>query len=112
MLVQDFSIALEAVSAAAEPWVGSAWREVPTFILCFGLLFLLSLIFWVSARPFCCCRGTLIFPVPCLLHSLPASGSRCLLALHLAAALSVALLDMLLLVPNLLLCCQMLCLSR
>ncbi|KAL4853196.1 TLC domain-containing protein [Chlorella vulgaris] len=46
MLVQDLSVALEAVSAAAEPWVGSAWREVPTFMLFFGLLFLVSFVLW------------------------------------------------------------------
>jgi hypothetical protein len=111
MLVQDLSVALEAVSAAAEPWVGSAWREVPTFMLFFGLLFLVSFVLWVRACPFCCCRGTATLTVPCLLHSLPASRSQRLLALHPAAALSDAALEMLLLVPNLL-CCQMWCLSR
>jgi hypothetical protein len=48
MLVEDLGAALEPVSAAAEPLVGVAFREVPSFTLFFGALFLLSIPFWVS----------------------------------------------------------------
>ena len=46
MLVQQVGVALEALSAAAEPFVGAGWREVPTFTLFFGAIFLAALPFW------------------------------------------------------------------
>ena len=52
MLVEELGAALEQLNAAAEPWLGPAWREIPAFVLCFGALFAASLLFWVSA--WCC----------------------------------------------------------
>lgn len=46
MLVQQLHEALDGISAAAEPLVGAAWREVPAFTLLFGAIFLASLPFW------------------------------------------------------------------
>ena len=48
MWVQQLGEALEPVSAAAEPLVGPAWREVPAFTLFFGAIFLAALPFWVG----------------------------------------------------------------
>nr|AXF42660.1 carbonic anhydrase CAH1630 [Chlorella sp. ArM0029B] len=46
MLVHQLHVALEALNAASEPFVGAAWREVPAFTLFFGAIFLASLPFW------------------------------------------------------------------
>ncbi|KAL4439711.1 hypothetical protein ABPG75_002712 [Micractinium tetrahymenae] len=46
MLVQQLHEALDGFSAAAEPLVGPAWREVPAFTLFFGAIFLAALPFW------------------------------------------------------------------
>ena len=48
MLVEELGAALEQLNAAAEGWLGPAWREVPAFVLFFGALFAASLLFWVS----------------------------------------------------------------
>lgn len=47
--MEDLGAALEPVSAAAAPLVGAAFREVPSFTLFFGALFLLAVPFWVSS---------------------------------------------------------------
>lgn len=67
MLVEQLAGALEALSAAAEPWVGTGWREVPSYTLFFGAVFLLSLPFYVRCCPavpwlLCCvwCCGWII----------------------------------------------------
>lgn len=49
MPVQQLALALEQLSAAAEPLVGSAWREVPAFTALFGLVFFAALPFWVRS---------------------------------------------------------------
>lgn len=46
MLVQRVHEALDGFSAAVEPLVGPAWREVPAFTLFFGAIFLASLPLW------------------------------------------------------------------
>ncbi|PSC68818.1 Carbonic anhydrase 2 [Micractinium conductrix] len=46
MLVQQLSVALEAAHAAAEPFVGAAYREVPAFVALYGLVFFAALPFW------------------------------------------------------------------
>lgn len=50
MWVQQLAEALEAVSVAAAPLVGPAWREVPAFTLVFGAIFFAALPFWVRSQ--------------------------------------------------------------
>lgn len=46
MLVEQLHEALDGFSAAVEPLVGPAWREVPAFTLFFGAIFLVALALW------------------------------------------------------------------
>ena len=73
MLVEELAAALEQLNAAAEGWLGPAWREVPAFVLFFGALFAVSLLFWVSAS--CCTRHAVMLACSAAVRERHISGA-------------------------------------